>query len=166
MPRAQEVTLVWLPAAILREMAVAAQEWQPSETGGVLSGYWAAPFFEAVITHVVHAGPNAERRKTGMTPDAEFQEAELDRIFSETDGASYYLGDWHSHPGMRTVPSRTDRATLRRIATTTDAAAPRPLMLILDNADEEWGVIGWQAHLGLLRRFGPLEVDRVELRIG
>ena len=160
------MTLVWLPAVLLHEMASAAEEWQPLETGGVLAGYWVPPNSEAVITHVVHAGPNADHRKSGMTPDADFQNAELDRIYAEADGASYYLGDWHSHPGMGAVPSPTDRATLRRIATTTEAAAPKPLMLILDNAYEKWGVIGWQAHLSFLGRFGPLHVDAVELRVG
>lgn len=160
------MTVVWLPAALLHEVAGAAKEWQPLETGGVLAGYWVAQHSEAVVTHVIHAGPDADHRKAGMRPDAEFQEAELVRIFNETGGDSYYLGDWHSHPGMGAVPSAIDRATLRRIATAPAAAAPQPLMLILDNPEDEWGVIGWQGRFGLLGRFGPLHVDAVNLRVG
>lgn len=160
------MTQVWLPVVLLREMAMAAEEWQPLEDGGVLAGYWATRYSEAVITHVVHAGPGADHRKTGMTPDSDYQEIELNRIFDVTDGVSYYLGDWHSHPGMGAVPSPMDRRTLRRIALETDAATPQPLMLILDNPDEKWGVIGWQGRFGLLGRFGSLHVDVVELRVG
>ncbi len=160
------MTTVWLPVALLRDMASGADAWQPLEDGGVLAGYWSTQYSEAVIAHVIHAGPRADHRKTGMTPDSEYQETELDRIFSETDGHSYYLGDWHSHPGLGAVPSGTDRATLRRIAATPAAGAPEPLMLILDHADERWGVIGWQGRFGFLGRFGPLHVDTVSLRIG
>lgn len=164
--KARDVTQVWLPAVLLREMAKTAEEWQPFEGGGVFAGYWATRHSAAVITHVVHAGPGADHRTTGMRPDAEYQEAELLRIFEATDGVSYYLGDWHSHPGMAAVPSPTDRRTLRRIASETEAAAPQPLMLILANQDEKWAVIGWQGRFGLLGRFGPLHVDAVELRVG
>lgn len=160
------MTAVWLLARLLREMAAAAEECQPLEAGGVLAGYWATRYSEAVITHVVHAGPDADHRKTGMTPDSDYQEVELARIFEETDGVSYYLGDWHTHPGMGAVPSPTDRRTLRRIAFETEAAAPKPLMLILDNPNEKWRVIAWQGRLGLLGRFGPLHVDAVGLCVG
>ena len=160
------MTAVWLPASLLREMAAAAEEWRPLEGGGVLAGYWATRYSEAVVTHVIHAGPGADHRKTGMAPDSDYQDGELARIFEETDGVAYYLGDWHSHPGTGAVPSPTDRRTLRRIATETEAAAPQPLMLILDNPGERWGVIGWQGRFGLLGRFGPLHVNAVELRVG
>jgi hypothetical protein len=55
---------------------------------------------------------------------------------------------------------------MRLHQTTIDAGALRPLMLILDNADEKWGVVGWQGQLGLLGRFGPLHVHPVALRVG
>lgn len=160
------MTIVWLPAPLLHEMAVTAEEWEPLEAGGVLAGYWSSKHSEGVITHVVHAGPRAEHRKSGMTPDAAFQQRELDRIFVETDGVSYYLGDWHSHPGLGAVPSPTDRATLRRIASDPAAMTARPLMLILNNPNDQWGVIGWQAHFGLLGRFGLMHTDPAELRVG
>jgi len=160
------VTRVWLPVHLLAEMAVAADEWAPLEAGGVLAGYWSTKYSEAVVTHLIDAGPGAEHRTNGMTPDADFQESELDRIFAETTGDSRYLGDWHSHPGMGAVPSPTDRRTLRRIALDPDALAPRPLMLILDDAADEWGVIGWQARFGWLRRFGIIHVDAIELIVG
>lgn len=38
--------------------------------------------------------------------------------------------------------------------------------LLLDDADAEWGVIGWQARFGWLGRFGFIHVDAVELIVG
>lgn len=146
-------------------MAVAAEHWAPKETGGILAGYWSSKFTECVLTHVVHAGPNADHRETGMTPDAEYQEGHLDRIFDETRGASVYIAEWHSHPTSVAAPSWTDRTTLRRIALDPRALAPKPLMLILGN-DGVWGAVGWQGRLGLFGRFGPLHTDPVELRVG
>jgi integrative and conjugative element protein (TIGR02256 family) len=165
-PEARPLTKVWLPAQLLDELAVAADEWKPLEAGGVLAGYWSTKHVEAIVTHVIDAGPHAEHRKDGMAPDTHYQESELDRVFAETDHVSYYLGDWHSHPGMGAVPSPIDRRTLRRIALHHDALAPRPLMLILDNAEDEWGVIGWQARFGRLGRFGFIHVDPIELVVG
>lgn len=166
MPKARQLTKVWLPAQLLHEMAVACEEWKPLEAGGVLAGYWSTKYSEAVVSHVVHAGPGADHRRSGMTPDTNFQEAELDRIFAETARGSYYLGDWHSHPGMGAVPSPTDRRTLRRIALHQAALAPQPLMLILDDPEDEWGVVGWQGRFGWLRRFGFIHVDPIELHVG
>lgn len=159
-------TVVWLPAALLHEMAVAAQRLEPKEAGGILAGYWSTKFTECVVTHVIDAGPNAEHRATGMTPDAAYQEAELDRIFEETRGASVYIAEWHTHPTSAPAPSATDRATLRRIALDPEAHAPEPLMLILGNEDNAWGAVGWQGRFGLFGRFGPLHTDPVELRVG
>lgn len=147
-------------------MATDAEAWAPNETGGILAGYWSTKHSECVVTHLVDAGPDAEHRPTGMTPDAAYQDSELDGIFGETDGASVYVGEWHSHPDAPAFPSPIDRATLRRIALHSAAFAPRPLMLLADRLDDRWSVVGWQARLGRLGRFGPLHVDPVELRVG
>jgi integrative and conjugative element protein (TIGR02256 family) len=159
-------TVVWLPASLLRYIATAAEEWAPKETGGILAGYWSTKHTECVVTHVIGAGPTADHRETGLTPDTGYQESELDRIFAESGGASVYIGEWHSHPNSPAIPSPADRSTLRRIALYSAAQAPRPLVLIVDRLDDQWSVVGWQGRLGPFGRLGWLRVDPVELRVG
>ncbi len=83
-PEAPRLTRVWLPVHLLAEMAVAADVWAPLEAGGVLAGYWSTEYSEAVVTHVIGAGPRAEHRTDGMTPDADYQESELDPSGTKT----------------------------------------------------------------------------------
>src|SRR3546814_7384631 len=58
-----------------------------------------------------------------------------------------YLGDWHTHPDGTDVLSRADKATLRRIARTPDARAPRPVMLIANGEPEQWRIAGFVGSL-------------------
>ncbi len=113
----------------------------------------------------IDAGPAAVRWRSGFKPDADFQEAEIERIFRSSDGAVTYLGDWHSHPTAPAVPSKPDRRTLRRIATDPDAQCPMPTMLILEQDEFElWSAAGWIGYLGRLGRWGRMTVSLMRIR--
>jgi integrative and conjugative element protein (TIGR02256 family) len=112
-------------------MIVEADRAYPEETGGVLVGYWAVPFFQLVVTSAIGPGPRAVHRKDAFLPDHEYQEAEIGRIYHLSDRLHTYLGDWHTHPNSTAHLSWTDRRTLRTIATEDAARAPIPIMAIL-----------------------------------
>ncbi len=122
--------LAWLAIDLVDAMNHDAGEHDPDETGGILLGYW-ADVGTAVITALVGAGPGARRWATGFVPDATYQEEQLADAYEASGRRLEYLGDWHSHPGARPVPSWQDRRTLRRIASEPGARCPQPLMLIL-----------------------------------
>jgi len=121
---------LWLSVAhedmLLREAARTA----PYETGGVLLGY-RGEGGDVVVTDVVGPGPNASHARASFVPDHGYHDGEIARLYAESGRRHAYLGDWHSHPGGSCALSRTDRRTLRRIATTAEARAPEPLMLIV-----------------------------------
>jgi integrative and conjugative element protein (TIGR02256 family) len=155
---------VWLASGLLQDLAGEAEWRLPDEGGGVLDGYRNAGAI--VITGSIDAGPNAERWPHGLRPDREFQNAELDRLFIESDGATTFVGEWHSHPLARAVPSKRDRKTLRNTVTDSESATTVALMLILERDDDEtWSVVGWTGQLGRLGRLGRLEVTPVHLRV-
>lgn len=59
-------------------------------------------------------------------------QAELDAFFERT-GADYkrfnYLGEWHSHPSFRPIPSQTDVTTMQSIVT--DASVGVNFLILL-----------------------------------
>jgi integrative and conjugative element protein (TIGR02256 family) len=121
----------WLSKGTLSQMIVEADRAYPEETGGVLLGYWAVPFSELVITGAIGPGPRAVHCKDSFLPDHEYQENQIARGYHASGRLHSYLGDWHTHPNSTAQLSRTDRRTLRTIATETAARSPIPTMAIL-----------------------------------
>jgi integrative and conjugative element protein (TIGR02256 family) len=156
---------VWLASGLLRDLADEAEWRLPDEAGGVLVGYRNAGAI--VVTGSVHAGPRAERWPSGLRPDREVQNAELDRIFVESDGATTFVGEWHSHPLARAIPSKRDRKTLRNTLRDPASATDVSLMVILERSDDDetWSAVGWAGQLGRLGRLGPLAVRAARLRV-
>lgn len=56
-------------------------------------------------------GPKSEdkRGRTFFEPDRRSEQAEIDAMFARD---LHYIGDWHTHPEPRPMPSRRDHATM------------------------------------------------------
>lgn len=132
----------------------------PRETGGLLIGYWIGPR-EAVLTNIVGSGPKAEHRAESFLPDTAWQRKQLAQIYRKSGRTETYLGDWHSHPNGRPIPSQQDKQTARDISEYSDARCPRPLMLIVgfDGHDFQLGPYVWSI-IGL-RRFNLITKDSI-----
>lgn len=146
---------LWLPDAVRIDIEREASSKYPLETGGVLLGYWNE--HEVVVTSASGPGPNAQHRRMRFKPDHDFQQSWIDRHYRRSKGIETYLGDWHTHPDARiATPSWMDRATVRRVARSEYARAPRPLMMILAGSPEAWAEDAWVGHLeawlGTLKR--------------
>lgn len=149
MPRGDAIDL-WVAAAALKLMVNAADQWTPDETGGVLVGYWAEQR-QVVVTAAVDAGPHSTHSTDGFHPDSAYQVAKIAELYEASGRYHLYLGDWHTHPLGGLGLSRIDRQTMRRIARTSAARCPRPLMLVLASADN-WQLAAWSPE----RRWGRL----------
>lgn len=136
----------WIPNTLLTEMKVLATFSDPMETGGMLLGY-VADNMDVVVSAIIGPGPNSSHSRYTFVPDAAYQQAELDRHYRATDGLETYLGDWHTHPGGQCIPSREDKRTLARIATTPSARIEHPVMAIAGYSTGRWelGVIRFQS---------------------
>jgi integrative and conjugative element protein (TIGR02256 family) len=107
----------------------------PRETGGILMGVVHSSIIE--ITHLIEAGPNAERALHRFAPDGPWQREQVAAAYEGSSRTLEYLGDWHSHPlGGR--PSDLDRSTAARIAAAPAARCPRPLFLIVTHERGSW----------------------------
>lgn len=130
---------VWIANTALADMSYLADFQFPSETGGMLLGYQAENN-ECVVTEIIGPGPLAIHHRFGLVPDGEYQQAELEKIYSESNGQVTYLGDWHTHPKGLNRPSRLDKRTLSRIARESKSGTVTPLMAILGNGNPKWEV--------------------------
>lgn len=135
-------SLIWLQKTLVSKIILEATEKVPNETGGVLIGYWATEFREAVITDLVGPGPQAIHKRTSFSPDGTFHTQQIARQYRDSNRAHTYLGDWHTHPNSANgIPSWKDKRTLRRISAYAPARAPVPIMGILTEKPE------WKLHI-------------------
>lgn len=132
-PRRVTAGHLYVPVGLLAALAEEGRDWSPLETGGMLVGYRTSHDIGAtlVITDTISGGPDAIRSRTHFVPDGVWQQHRLEALYEESGRRVTYLGDWHTHPDGRVRPSRTDRATYRRVAEDPDSRAAYPLILIL-----------------------------------
>lgn len=103
----------------------------PLETGGLLLGWWDEDGRTAWVETVVGPGPEAHHARASFEPDWHWQQDQVARLYTRYARRLQYLGDWHTHPNGRPVPSRADRSAALEIADAPTARAPHPLMLIV-----------------------------------
>ncbi|HEY2092716.1 MAG TPA: Mov34/MPN/PAD-1 family protein [Thermoanaerobaculia bacterium] len=101
----------------------------PSETGGILVG--AVRGDVLTITAASDAGPTATESASGFTRDGAHAQAFLTAEMSASQGATTYVGEWHSHPKHPSQPSHTDVTSLASISADDAFKAPCPAMLII-----------------------------------
>jgi integrative and conjugative element protein (TIGR02256 family) len=122
--------LCWVDKEAAKGMFSEACRKDPHETGGCLMGYWTKSG-EVVVCYQVGPGPSAIHGRYSFEPDYKFHSKQVGDIYDATDGRITYLGDWHTHPGGSPVPSPLDLKTLKALAASKAARAPKPLMIIL-----------------------------------
>jgi len=89
------------------------------------------------INHATGPGPKALHARASFLRDGEYCQAELDKIFEQTNGTVDYLGEWHSHP-LAIGPSKRDKDSIREIAHDTKYALPNPVMGICLKQEDRW----------------------------
>jgi len=134
---------LWLPQLLKDELLMEAERMSPRETGGILIGY-VGDNGDYVITHITGPGMEASHGRFRFKPDHAYQQATINRIFEETSGGSDYLGDWHTHPSGGCSMSWLDHRTLQRIGTTSGINISFPVMMIVCDGREKWGVSAWK----------------------
>lgn len=139
--------VVATPKELLHTCASEVTRTFPLESGGVLMGQQIGEH-EWIVDHIVGPGPNAVHGRYRFSPDLPWQHEQIADRFSQTNGRSTYLGDWHSHPrAIHGQLSGKDRKALKRIITTPEAQCESPLMMILWSGAPKWHVSVWNACL-------------------
>lgn len=99
------------------------------ETGGALFGLDATD----AVEHATTPGPAAIHRDRFFSRDLAHTESEASRLY-RLDG-SQWIGEWHTHPSMRLVPSELDVSTYARHLRDPELRFSRFLALICSTSD-------------------------------
>lgn len=82
----------------------------PNETGGILLGHDAGHTVH--VTTAGDAGPGATRTPTRFLRDLKHSQDLANDAWQQDQ--SQWIGEWHTHPGGRAIPSETDLTTYLR----------------------------------------------------
>jgi integrative and conjugative element protein (TIGR02256 family) len=118
----------WFDHRALSELLRETRRWPLRETGGALLGWRDGD--ETVVARVLGPGPRARHGRRSFEPDAEWQNAQGQRIYAQSGRTIAFLGDWHTHPLGPPRPSRQDERTARTLAEDEDFRTPIPLYAI------------------------------------
>ena len=89
----------------------------PTETGGVMVGYFDVPHRCVYVVDVLPAPPDSVEHQTAFIRGYAGLQAQLKAIADRTGGQISYVGEWHSHPDAADVAmSEHDVALLTTIA--------------------------------------------------
>jgi len=145
------MNVAWISRLTVEAMLAEADRRFPLETGGILMGYISNQ--DIVITDAIGPGRAAIHSRYSFTPDQDYHETEIARLYESSNRKWVYLGDWHSHPNQfRPSMSRKDIETLRRIARFRKARIVRPLMFIFGGEPDSWTPSIWQWEPGKFLR--------------
>lgn len=141
----QPVTTVRLTAAaahiITTELGTADHT---TETGGILLGHHSLA--TVTVHHAGTPGPAAVRTPTYFLRDWAHAQALADQAFA-ADGSAW-VGEWHTHPTSRPIPSTRDAATYQQLLEDPELGFHRVIAVILTRRDAHWVGAAWTARHG------------------
>jgi len=116
------------------------------ETGGILVGNYNKEHSVAFVSDVSRAPRDSKSGTTWFYRGIEGLQAWLYRLWGEE---RYYLGEWHFHPGARSVPSSTDLRQIKEISESPKYCCPEPILLIIGGTPSSaWEVGAYVSPLG------------------
>lgn len=111
----------------------------PSETGGVLLGYFDLVNHRVYVVDALPAPADSLRGRAEFARGAEGLQQKVEEALERTAHVVGYIGEWHSHPrGVAPDPSRQDIRLLVHLALMLRQDGLPVLMLIVGEADEQW----------------------------
>lgn len=129
------VKTLWLADVAKYDIAEHARRRRLRETGGALFGYEADDAW--IVEKALGPGPQARHERFRLVSDRTHLQEAIDREIATSDGARYYLGEWHTHLLGPPRPSGRDRASAAAIADRPKTGLRQPLVLI--QATIPWG---------------------------
>jgi integrative and conjugative element protein (TIGR02256 family) len=114
---------------LLNELVIIGKEHYPNEFGGFLVGNYRDDNRHLHITNMILP-------KSFMASKYSFERStkgiknELDKYYNETP-KKFYVGEWHTHPDNRAIPSLTDISAINTIIKNHSACLVNPVLLII-----------------------------------
>ncbi|MGY4498052.1 integrative and conjugative element protein (TIGR02256 family) [Bradyrhizobium sp. GM24.11] len=139
----------WISSLSLDALRAEADRLYPSETGGVLIGYWADDH-NVVITTGKGPGPAAIHGRYSYEHDHVWEAAQIAIQYQRSERLQVYVGDWHTHPDALSGHfSTTDKRSLRCLLRSRQTRLSRTLMVVLFGSLHDWRLDFWVAEFGV-----------------
>lgn len=129
-------SVIFLPS-VIDKIKCSCIKFQSLETGGVLVGNYSSDCHIANITDSLQSIPDSRHYSASYFRGVRGLKEMLDQKWKANE---YYLGEWHSHPHVHPIPSKTDIDQMRTFSCSPGLHCPEPIMLIV-GGDQN---IGWQ----------------------
>ncbi|MFF9077951.1 Mov34/MPN/PAD-1 family protein [Streptomyces sp. NPDC014872] len=123
-----------------------------TETGGILLGHHTHDI--VTIHHAGTPGPAAVRTPTYFLRDLAHAQALADEAF--TSDGSVWVGEWHTHPASRPIPSARDAATYRKLLNDPELGFHSVIAVIFAPRAGRWEGAAWACRLG---RIEPVQLQ-------
>lgn len=101
-----------LPSPAVTGMRREAQNATGRETGGILVGLYSASLDTAIVTSVEVAPVDSAASRSSFSRGVSGIQTLLNRLWHQPV-RTYYLGEWHVHPGFSPEKSAQDDATMQ-----------------------------------------------------
>ena len=144
--------IVELSPVVLEHAIRLADELHPLENGASLYGRYSSDQRAAFIVGLAPVSRDATRGRFHFRRGVAGLAAFFRRLFRQTKGESYYVGEFHSHPGGAANPSADDDATQYAIAADDDSQCQAPVLIIVGGVPGD-RTLGVFVHTRARRRF-------------
>lgn len=133
-----ELSLVW-DDGLRSKVRELRQQALPSETGGVLLGYFDLTQKSVFVVDVLPPPPDSQGDTSGFSRGTEGLAKAISEAQRRTANIVGYLGEWHSHPpGSTATASSADVLQLAHLGIELHRDGLPALMLIVGEQDEHW----------------------------
>lgn len=134
----EDIELVW-DEGLRSKIRAMRDEGLPSETGGILLGYFDLKNRRIYAVDALPAPPDSQRSQSEFARGSEGLESKVNAAKSRTANIVGYIGEWHSHPrGIQASPSGLDIRLLVHLAIMLRQDGLPALILIVGEDEERW----------------------------
>lgn len=113
------------------------QEAAGLETGGILLGRYSESGDRALVNRATGAPRDSVAGPFRFFRGVRGLQRAIDRVWR---GGTYYLGEWHFHPGGSATPSGIDIKQMQQFARDPDYQCPEPVLLVVGGEEPDWSL--------------------------
>jgi integrative and conjugative element protein (TIGR02256 family) len=97
-----------------------------------------------IVRHAGTPGPDAVQTPTYFLRDLAHAQTLADQAYAQDH--SVWIGEWHTHPTSRPIPSTRDAATYRQLLNDPELAFHSFIAVILGPRAPHWDMTAWACH--------------------
>ena len=133
---------VLISKSCLLKMVEMAHEHYPNEVGTSLVGCYSDDGFKASVLELAPLSSDSKGSRTSFYRGVAGLRNFFTKLRKTFSGKRYYVGEWHSHPDGKPIPSGTDNRNQLEIAKDTKTDCPECILIIIGGTDSNFDKIG------------------------